>query len=133
MHPIELAAVDVRRFVAQRVANRADADDIAQETLLAAWATFHAVRGRAVDEWLFAIARKRIASYDRARYQIPLVAIDAVAAPESEAALQIRADVVARCDCHRRINGWLRRCTQLLRPGQQVAVILADVYEYRDK
>src|SRR5262249_32608092 len=27
----------------------------------------------------------------------------------------------------------LRRCAQLLRPGQQVAVMLADVYEYGDK
>src|SRR5262245_39128771 len=133
MHPIELAAVDVHRFVAQRVANRADAADIAQETLLDAWTTLHAVPGEPVDEWLFAMARKRIAQYDRARQRIPL-AIDAVAAHETETALQIgAAAVVATCDCHHRVNGWLRRCAQLLRPGQQVAVMLADVYEYGDK
>ena len=132
MHPIELAAVDVHRFVAQHVANRADAADIAQETLLAAWATVPEVRGAPVDEWLFAIARKRIADYDRGRDRICLVAIDS--ARDTETALQIGADaVVARCECHRRVDGWLRRCAQLLRPGQQVAVILADVYEYGDK
>src|SRR5689334_11880638 len=117
MHPIELAAVDVHRFVAQHVANRADAADIAQETLLAAWATVPEVRGAPVDEWLFAIARKRIADYDRGRDRICLVAIDS--ARDTETALQIGADaVVARCECHRRVDGWLRRCAQLLRPGQ---------------
>jgi len=134
MHPIELAAVDVHRFVAQRVANRADAADIAQETLLAAWATFQADRREPIDEWLTAMARKRIADYDRARDRIHLVAIESAAAGETETALQIGADaVVARCECRRRVDGWLRRCAQLLRPGQQVAVMLADVYEYGDK
>jgi DNA-directed RNA polymerase specialized sigma24 family protein len=132
MHPIELAALDVHRFVAQRVDNCADAADIAQETLLAGWATSPAARGEPVGEWLFAIARKRIADYDRGRDRIHLVAIDSTR--ETETALQIGADaVVARCECHRRVDGWLRRCAQLLRPGQQVAVMLADVYEYGDK
>ena len=132
MHPIELASVDLHRFVAQRVENRADAADIAQETLLAAWATVPEVRGEPVDEWLFALARKRIADYDRARDRVHLVAIDS--ARETETALQIGADaVVARCECQRRVDGWLRRCAQLLRPGQHVAVMLADVYEYGDK
>jgi RNA polymerase sigma factor (sigma-70 family) len=132
MHPIELASVDLHRFVAQRVENRADAADIAQETLLAAWATVPEVRGEPVDEWLFALARTRIADYDRSRDRVHLVAIDS--ARETEPALQIGADaVVARCECQRRVDGWLRRCAQLLRPGQHVAVMLADVYEYGDK
>ena len=135
MHPIEVAAADVHRFVAERVANRADAADIAQETLLAGWAAFDSVRGEPVDAWLFAIARKRMADYDRARQRTRLVAIDEAAATRrTKTALRIGADaVVARCDCRRRVDGWLRRCAQLLRPGQQVAVMLADVYEYGDK
>ena len=134
MHPIELAAADVHRFVAQRVANRADAADIAQETLLAGWAAFDTVRAEPIDKWLFAIARKRMADYHRARQRIQLVAIDAAAVHKTETALQIGADaVVARCECRRRVDGWLRRGAQLLRPGQQVAVMLADVYEYGDK
>jgi len=134
MHPIELAAPDVHRFVERRVANRADAADIAQDTLLAGWTTFDAVRGGPVDEWLFAIARKRIADYDRARHRVQLVAIDAAVNHETEPALQVGADaVVARCECRRRLDGWLRRCAQLLRPGQHVAVMLADVYDYDDK
>ena len=134
MHPIELAAADVHRFVARRVANRADAADIAQETLLDAWATLHTIPGEPIDESVFAIARKRIAHYDRSRQRIHPVVIDPLSVHETETALQTRADVVpATCDCHRRVAGWLRRCTQLLRPGQQVAVMLADVYEYGDK
>lgn len=134
MHPIEVAAADVHRFVAQRVANRADAADIAQETLLAGWAAFDTMRAEPVDDWLFAIARQRMAAYDRARQCIRLVAIDDAAAHKTETALQIGADaVVAKCECRRRVDRWLRRCAQLLRPGQQVAVMLADVYEYGDK
>jgi DNA-directed RNA polymerase specialized sigma24 family protein len=133
MHPIELASADVHRFVALQVANPADAADIAQETLLAGWATFPAAGVEPIDEWLFAIARKRIAHYDRSRHQVRLVAIETAAAHKKQTALQIGADAVDKCDCRRRVDGWLRRCAQLLRPGQHVAVMLADVYEYGDK
>ena len=134
MHPIELASGDVHRFVALQVANPADAADIAQETLLAGWATFPAVGGEPIDEWLFAIARKRIADYERSRHQVHLVALEAAAAHTKRTALQIGADaVVEKCECRRRVDGWLRRCARLLRPGQHVAVMLADVYEYGDK
>src|SRR5689334_10172107 len=106
MHPIEVAAADVHRFVAQRVANRADAADLAQETLLDGWATFDAIRADPVDEWLFAIARKRMADYDRARQRIRLVAIDDATASRTETALQIGGDaIVARCECRRRVDG----------------------------
>jgi RNA polymerase sigma-70 factor (ECF subfamily) len=131
---IELAAGEIHRFVSQRVANRADAADIAQETLLIACAKLHTFRGDQIRGWLFAIAGNLIVDYDRARTQIHLIAMDPAADDEKESALQIPAEaVVAKCDFRRRLNGWLRRCDQLLAPGQQVAVLLADIYDYCDK
>ncbi|HKB09841.1 MAG TPA: sigma factor [Vicinamibacterales bacterium] len=133
MHRIELAAEDVHRFVAQRVANPADAADISQETLLRACVKLHTFRGHRIHGWLFAIAETLIADYDRSR-QIDLVTIDAAAGAETETALQIPAAAVdGKCDLRLRVNRWLRRCGQLLQPGQQVAVMLADVYEYDDR
>jgi RNA polymerase sigma factor (sigma-70 family) len=130
---IELAAEDIHRFVSQRVANRADAADIAQETLLIGCAKLHTFRGE-IRGWLFAIAGNLIVDYDRARTEVHLIAMDPAADDEKESALQIPAEaVVAKCDFRRRLNGWLRRCDQLLDPGQQVAVLLADIYEYCDK
>jgi RNA polymerase sigma factor (sigma-70 family) len=131
---IERAAADVHRFVSQRIANRADAADISQETLLIACAKLHTFRGEQIHGWLFAIARNLIADYYRSRSQVHLIAMDPATDDESESALQIPAEaVVAKCDFRRRLNGWLHRCDQLLQPGQQVAVMLADIYEYRDK
>ncbi|HJZ78656.1 MAG TPA: sigma-70 family RNA polymerase sigma factor [Vicinamibacterales bacterium] len=134
MHRIERAAGDVHRFVSQRVANRADAADISQETLLVACAKLHTFRGEQIHGWLFAIARRLIVDYYRARTQVNLVAMDVAADSSTEPALRTPPDaVLATCDFRQRLNGWFDRCDRLLRPGEQVAVMLADVYEYRDK
>jgi RNA polymerase sigma factor (sigma-70 family) len=131
---IELAADDVHRFVSQRVANRADAADIAQETLLIAWTELRILRGEQIRGCLFAIAGNLIDDYNRARTQADLLAIDPVADDRKAFARQASADaVVAKCDFRRRLHGWLRRCNQLLDPGEQVAVLLTDVYEYRNR
>jgi DNA-directed RNA polymerase specialized sigma24 family protein len=120
--------------VSERVTNRADAADIAQETLLIACAKLHTFRGRQIRGWLFAIADDLIVDYDRARTEVHLIAMDPAADDEKESALQIPAEaVVAEWDFRRRLNGWLRRCAQLLDPGQQVAVLLADIYDYCDR
>jgi len=126
---IELVAEDVHRFVSQCVANRADAADISQEVLTIACANVETF----TDE-LIAIARRLIVDYHRTRNQVDFVTIDPVESNERESALRIPADsVVARYDVRRRVANWLRRCSQVLEPGQQVAVLLADIYGYADK
>lgn len=133
MDHIELVAEDVHRFVSRHVANSADAADISQEVLTIACAN---VRTVTEDDTgcLFAIARRLIADYDRARNQVDFVTIDPAVRSERESALRVPPDsVVARFDVRRRVARWLRRCDQLLEPGQQVAVLLADIYGYADK
>jgi len=126
---IELVAEDVHRFVSHCVANSADAADISQEVLAIACANVETF----TDE-LFAIARRLIVDYHRSRKQIDFVAIDAGVSNDRESALRIPPDsVVARCDVQRRVTDWLRRCDQVLDSGQQVAVLLADIYGYADK
>jgi DNA-directed RNA polymerase specialized sigma24 family protein len=131
---IEAVAEDVHRFVSRRVANCDDAADISQEVLTIACANVSAFAGELNDECLFAIARGLIVDYDRTRNQIDFVAIDPAVCSERESALRIPPDsVVAACDIRRRVNSWLCRCDQVLEPGQQVAVLLADIYGYADK
>src|SRR5262249_774048 len=124
-----LVAEDVHRFVSHCVADAADAADISQEVLAIACANVETF----TDE-LLAIARRLIVDYHRARNRIDFVALDSGVSNERESALPIPAGgVVARGDVQRRVTDWLRRCDQLLEPGQQVAVLLADVYGYADK
>ena len=47
---------DVHRYVCRRVANREDAGDITQQTLLLACAKHHTFRGDNLLGWLLAIA-----------------------------------------------------------------------------
>ncbi|HKB09512.1 MAG TPA: RNA polymerase sigma factor [Vicinamibacterales bacterium] len=133
MDQIELVAEDVRRFVSQHVANSADAADISQEVLTIACANLETYTGHN-DEGLFAIARRLIVDYDRASSQVDFVAINPAVSGEKESALRVPPDsVVATCDVRERVTNWLRRCDEVLEPGQQVAVLLADIYGYADK
>ena len=133
MEHLEVVAQDVHRFVARHVANDEDAADISQEVLTIACANGRTFAGEHNDECLYAIARELIVDYDRTRSQVDFVAIDP-ADDERESALRIPPDsVVATCDRRRRVQTGLRRCRQMLEPGQQVAVLLADIYGYADK
>jgi RNA polymerase sigma-70 factor (ECF subfamily) len=116
------------------VANRADAADIAQQTLLVAWAKLDTFRGDNLHAWLFAIARNLIADYYRSQKHVQFVTVDATREDEREPALRVPPEpIIARCDFKRRIDAWLERSIARLPVGQQVAVLLADVYEYPDK
>jgi DNA-directed RNA polymerase specialized sigma24 family protein len=78
---LELSAVDVSRvygFVGGRVANHADAADIAQQTLLLACAKRDTWRGENYSAWLLAIARHLIADHFRARKRFQFVDVDAL-------------------------------------------------------
>ena len=133
MEHIEVVAEDVHRFVSRHVANYDDAADISQDVLTIACANVRTFAGEHNDECLYAIARELIVDYERARTQVDFVAIEP-AGDEREPALRIPPDsIVATCDMRRRVNTWLRQCLQVLEPGQQVAVLLADIYGYADK
>jgi RNA polymerase sigma factor (sigma-70 family) len=124
-------AADVHRFVARRVANFADAADIAQQTLLLACSKIHTCEGPNLSPWLFAIARNLIVDYYRARGRVSFVEVAAVA--ETEPALRTRPGAaLTTYENRQRLSGWLRRVTRL-HPEQQVALVLAEVYGHQDK
>lgn len=64
-------------YILSRTPTREDAEDIAQETLLAAWRGIAAYDGNSsVRTWLFAIARRKIADLYRSRYASPSAELD---------------------------------------------------------
>jgi RNA polymerase sigma-70 factor, ECF subfamily len=133
-HPPELSATDVSRvygFVAGRVANRADAADIAQQTLLLACAKRDTWRGQSYSGWLLAIARHLIADHYRAKKRFCFVDVDAL--QDKSPALQTPFENACLHEHNERLTRWIDGITRRLRPEEQVAVLLADVYAYRDK
>jgi RNA polymerase sigma-70 factor (ECF subfamily) len=118
--------------VARRVANAADAEDIAQQTLLQACAKLRTCRGESHRAWLFTIARHLVVDHYRAKSRVRFV--EAAALAETEPALQTRPDVVLTAsECRERLACLARCVTRRLRLEQQVAVLLADVHGHRDK
>lgn len=130
----ELSAADasaVHRFVARRVANGTDAADITQQTLLLACAKLSTYRGENLSAWLFAIARHLIVDHYRAKNRFQFVEVGALM--ETESALQTPLDSSAIYEGRERLKGWLDCITHRLRLEEQVAVLLSDVYDHRDK
>ena len=125
-------AAQVHRFVARRVANHADAADIAQQALMIACEKSDSFRGASASAWLLTIARNLIVDHYRARSRYRFVDVDQLA--EFEPALRTAPDVAGViCDCRSRMSGWLDCITRTLRLEEQVAVLLADIYGYRDR
>jgi RNA polymerase sigma factor (sigma-70 family) len=134
LHRIERASADVHRFVSQRVANRADAADISQETLLTACAKLSTFRGDNLHAWLYAIARNLIIDYYRSQARFQFITVEPLTAGETEPALRIPPeDILSECEFREHLNAWLDCCTRELELEQQVAVLQSDVYDYRDK
>jgi len=131
---LERAARNVRRFVALRVTNHADAEDIAQQTLLVALAKRDTFRGGSFASWLFTIARHLIIDHYRAQKRFQFVQVEPRSPARVEAALQTRPDaVMSACESRDRLRCWLGCVSRHLQVNEQVAVLLADVYGYQDK
>lgn len=132
---LEQAAPEVHRFVAHRVPNFADAEDIAQETMLVACAKLSTFRGGDFQAWLLTIARHRITDYYRAQRRSPFVDQDRVEGLESEEDPQISHSFSVCDTCHHRarLQCYLNCIRRRLDVEEQVAVMLADIYGHRDK
>jgi RNA polymerase sigma-70 factor (ECF subfamily) len=131
---LELSAADVSRvygFVAGRVANRADAADIAQQALLVACVKRDTWRGENYSAWLLAIARHLIADHYRAKKRFQFV--DVTALEEKDPALHSPPASPSIHEHSERLTHWVDNVRGRLRPEEQVAVLLADVYSYRDR
>ena len=131
-HGLSAAADEVHRFVARRVANHADAADIAQQTLLQALSRWGSCRAVSHRPWLYAIARHLIVDHYRARARFRFVEAGALAG--AEPTLQTRPDSVHEGCVARERMSCLQGClTQRLPVEEQVAVLLADLHGHRDK
>jgi RNA polymerase sigma-70 factor (ECF subfamily) len=97
----------VFRFVAMRLdAQRADVEDVVQETLIAAAASIHTLRANrdgSIPKWLLAIARHKVADHYRRSPGIPEAGADGEVADVSE--------IVETRDRRRRLRAALRELT----------------------
>ena len=125
---------EVHRFVARRVPNPTDAQDIAQQSLLQACQGFASFRGENLRAWLLTIARHLIVDHYRAQRRFEFLEADEAARTEKEMALQSRHDAVPElCANRERLRCYFNCIAQRLRLEQQIAILLADVHGYRDK
>jgi DNA-directed RNA polymerase specialized sigma24 family protein len=120
-------------FVLRRVADPADAADIAQQALLLACSNRCGSRIANVDAWLRCIARNLIIDHFRAGNRYSSVELrDALA--DSEPVLRTRPDLpIAIRESRERISSLLDEATGQLCLVQQIVLLLADVYCHCDK
>jgi RNA polymerase sigma factor (sigma-70 family) len=131
---LETQVATVHRFVAQRVSNFSDAQDIAQQTLLVASAKLATCRGSNPQAWLFSIARNLICDHFRGLDRRRCVEMDEAVQTETEPALQTAAENTQDlCDRRERLRCWVSCISRWLRLEEQIALLLADVHGYRDK
>jgi len=134
MEEVGAFAGEVHRFVARRVVNPADAEDIAQQCLLKACQSLQDFRGDNLRAWLLAIARHLIVDHYRARGRFEFVETEEAARAETEPALRSPFDAVQEaCSNRERLHCYLQCISQRLRLEEQLAVLLSDVHGYRDK
>ena len=131
---LEQAAPKVYIYVGRRVRNQADAQDIAQQTLMVAVMKCDSFQGGNFQAWLYTIARHLVVDYYRSQARFQHVEIGEAAQAETDLLLQTQSDAVQRlCDCRERVGHWIHCLTRHLRLAEQVAVLLADVHGYQDK
>ncbi|HEY5915011.1 MAG TPA: RNA polymerase sigma factor [Verrucomicrobiae bacterium] len=134
LRQLEASVPEVHRFVAQRIANKADAEDIAQQALLQAVAKLATFRSEHFRAWLFTIARRLIIDHYRAQNRVQFVELTEAAQGGTEPCLRTGDDAVHwRCDCRARLGKWVDCITGQLRLEEQVAVLLADAHGHSDK
>lgn len=70
---------EVYRFIYYKVGNREDAEDVAQDVMMAAFDGLKKFRGEAsFRNWCYEIAKRKIADLWREKYKMPTVDIEAV-------------------------------------------------------
>ena len=108
MAQLEYYSPQVHRFAAQRVANFANAEDIAQQALLLACKQLGTFRGENFRGWLFTIARHLIVDHYRAQHRFEFVDVEDAASREAEPALHTRAEAIHQvCCCREEVHFWV--------------------------
>ena len=138
MHRLEVTSGEVRRFVAVRVANREDAADISQQSMMLVSANLHNFRGKNLQEfraWVFTIARRLVIDHYRTKHHHQSMDVAQTGLEDIEKVLQSpphgRNEQAA--EVRERLGQYLVCIARLLSLPEHVAVLLADVYGFTDK
>ncbi|MDE2134772.1 MAG: sigma-70 family RNA polymerase sigma factor [Alphaproteobacteria bacterium] len=119
----------LRRFALSLTANRADADDLVQDTVERALANLHRwERGTKLDSWMFRIAQNLFIDGARARKRARMVVSETL-----EAAGNVATDGMRAAEAHIALTDMCRALGEL--PEEQrsaVALVLIDGMSYRD-
>ena len=125
---------EVLQFVASRLGDRHEADDVTQQTLQQALRKLDSFRGGNLRAWLLCLARHEIANRARARAGVQFVEFTESGLQHAERQPQTAPDCVqASCDAKARIESCLFCMANRLRMAEEVAVLLSDVHGYADQ
>jgi RNA polymerase sigma-70 factor (ECF subfamily) len=119
----------LRRFALSLTGNRADADDLVQDTVERALANLHRwERGTRLDSWMFRIAQNLFIDGARARKRARAVVSESL-----ESAGNVSTDGVRVAESHIAFADMCRALAEL--PDEQrsaIALVLIDGMSYRD-
>jgi RNA polymerase sigma factor (sigma-70 family) len=127
------AAVALRRYVARRVSNSTDAEDIAQQAVLLAWEERSAAGAAHSPGWLAAIARHLIIDYQRERSRKPLADLAAPLVERESSPLTQPEMAAVVVEGRERLRALLGANAARLCLEHQVALLLAEFYGHRDR
>lgn len=90
---------EVYRFVYYKVGNREDAEDVAQDVFIAAFAGLKNFRGEAsFRNWCYEIAKHKIADMWREKYRMPIVDIEALLGLQTATAPALSSEEIVRVE-----------------------------------
>jgi RNA polymerase sigma factor (sigma-70 family) len=125
---------EIDRFVRSKLQGDAEAQDVAQQTMLQALGHLDSLDPRTLRAWIYTTARRLIVDRYRQRARFPGPNIDEVHLHKQEHALQTAEDgVQATCDARARLRCCLSCISGRLPIAEQVAILLSDVYGYADR
>ncbi len=133
---IALHQDNVRRFVAFRVSNREDAEDICQEVLIRGCLKLNTFQGRStLRTWLLSIAKRAVSDFYRENRWSKIISQgQTVGADEDTNGTGHCCDFVREiCQARQHIEDCLRCVLRTLPLEEQVAIFLADIMGCSDK
>jgi DNA-directed RNA polymerase specialized sigma24 family protein len=127
------ASAELHLFIARHIHDPSDAADIAQQALLQAWTNLPNTEVEDPCKWLFAIGRNLIVDHFRLRGRAQFVESSIDDLTETEPMLQSQVDTFAANDHRQQLRALMTDIIGLPSYEHQVALLLADVHQRRDK
>ena len=111
------------------VRDAATAEDVTQDSFLAAWSNLHTYRGGQFRSWLLRIVANRCYDELRRRGRRPADSLDALPIePAGEWTTQVPAEAPESYALRRELSRHLQRAIDGLPPDQRLVLVLSDIY-----